>query len=49
MVITECGGHTKIRFNGRLTMVPRHATDLKTGTCRGILKQLGLTAEDLEI
>jgi hypothetical protein len=30
-------------------MVPRHAADLKTGTFRGILAQLGLTEKDLEV
>lgn len=30
-------------------MVPRHTADLKTGTFRGILKQLGLTEKALEI
>jgi predicted RNA binding protein YcfA (HicA-like mRNA interferase family) len=38
-----------LRFNGRRTTVPRHAADLKTGTLRGILKQPGLTDEDLEV
>jgi predicted RNA binding protein YcfA (HicA-like mRNA interferase family) len=28
--------------------VGRHSTDLKTGTLHGILKQLGLTPEDIE-
>jgi predicted RNA binding protein YcfA (HicA-like mRNA interferase family) len=30
-------------------VVPRHAADLKTGTFRGILKQLGVTETDLEV
>jgi mRNA interferase HicA len=47
--ITEGGGHTKLRLNSRHTTIPRHAADLKTGTFRGILKQLGLTDEDLEV
>lgn len=47
--ITEGGGHTKVRFNGRRATVPRHTADLKTGTFRGILNQLGLTKEDLEV
>jgi len=46
--ITEGGNHTKVRINGRQTVVPRHASDLKTGTLRGILKQIGVTPEDLE-
>lgn len=47
--ITEGGGHTRVRFNGQRSTVPRHAADLKTGTFRAILKQLGLTEEDLEV
>jgi predicted RNA binding protein YcfA (HicA-like mRNA interferase family) len=47
--LTEGGGHTKVRLNGRRSTVPRHAADLKTGTFRGILKQLGLTDGDLEV
>lgn len=45
----EGGGHTKVWFNRRRPTVPRHAADLKTGTFRGILKQLGVTETDLEI
>jgi predicted RNA binding protein YcfA (HicA-like mRNA interferase family) len=47
--VAEGGGHTKVRFNGRRTTVPRHAADLKTGTFRTILKQRGLTEPDLEV
>jgi hypothetical protein len=47
--IMEGGSHTKVRFNGRRSTVPRHAADLKTGTFRGILKQFGLTEDDLEV
>ncbi len=46
--VTEGGSHTRVRLNGRGTTVPRHAEDLKTGTFRGVLKQLGLTDADLE-
>ncbi len=46
--VTESGGHTKVRLNERRSTVPRHAAGLKTGTLRGILKQLGLTERDLE-
>ena len=46
--VSEGGGHTKVRFNGRRTVVPRHATDLKPGTFRAILKQLGVAERDLE-
>jgi len=47
--VTEGGEHTKVRLNGRRTTVPRHTADLKTGTWRGILKQLGLTENDLDV
>jgi len=46
--ISEGGNHTKVRINGKQTVVPRHASDLKTGTLRGILKQIGVTPDDLE-
>jgi len=39
---------SKVTLNGRRTVVGRHSTDLKTGTLRGILKQLGLQPQDLE-
>jgi predicted RNA binding protein YcfA (HicA-like mRNA interferase family) len=45
---TEGGRHTKVRLNGRATTVPRHPGDLKSGTFRSILKQLGLTETELE-
>ncbi len=45
----EGGGHAKVTLNGRGTVVPRHAKDLKTGTFRANLKQLGLTEADLEV
>ena len=46
--IKEGGNHTKVRINAKQTVVPRHASDLKTGTLRGILKQIGVTPDDLE-
>ena len=46
--IKEGGNHTKVRINGKQTVVPRHASDLKTGTLRGILKQIDVTPDDLE-
>jgi predicted RNA binding protein YcfA (HicA-like mRNA interferase family) len=45
----EGGSHSKVTLNGRRTTIGRHAADLKTGTFRGILKQLGLTETDLEV
>jgi predicted RNA binding protein YcfA (HicA-like mRNA interferase family) len=46
--ISEGGNHTKVTLNGRRTVVGRHPADLKSGTFRAILKQLGIEAEDLE-
>lgn len=46
--LKEGGAHTKIRLNGHVSMVPRHAADLPTGTFRAIIRQLGITQEDLE-
>jgi predicted RNA binding protein YcfA (HicA-like mRNA interferase family) len=46
--ISQGKNHTKVTLAGRRSVVGRHATDLKTGTLRGILKQLGLTPECIE-
>ena len=46
--ISQGKRHTKVTLAGQRTIVGRHATDLKTGTLRGILRQLGLTPEDIE-
>lgn len=40
--------HTKVTLAGRRSVVGRHPTDLKTGTLHGILRQLGLTSEEIE-
>ncbi len=48
LTVQEGRRHTKVRLNGRQTAVPRHAAGLPTGTLRAILKQLGITAADLE-
>lgn len=45
--IEEGANHTKVLLEGRRSLVSRHPTDLKTGTYRGILKQLGLTEHDI--
>jgi mRNA interferase HicA len=35
--------HTKVLFQGRASYLPRHASaEIKTGTLRAILKQLGI-------
>lgn len=41
------GSHRKIRLGARRTVVPMHRRDIPTGTWRSILKQLGLTPDDL--
>lgn len=46
--VVQGGRHTKVRLRGRTTVVQRHPVDLKTGTLRGILGDLGLTPVDLE-
>lgn len=45
--ISEGKNHTKISLAGRRSVVGRHPTDLKRGTLHGILKQLGLTPEEI--
>jgi predicted RNA binding protein YcfA (HicA-like mRNA interferase family) len=44
----EGANHTKVRLRGRRAQIPRHAVDLKPGLLHAILKQLGITPEDLE-
>ena len=34
--------HLKVFLNGRQSVLPMHASELKTGTVEGIKKQLGL-------
>jgi predicted RNA binding protein YcfA (HicA-like mRNA interferase family) len=46
--ISEGKGHTKLRLRGRDTTIPRHSTDIKIGTLHAILRQLGITREDLD-
>jgi hypothetical protein len=46
--ISEGKNHTKVALAGRRSVVGRHPTDLKSGTLRGILKQLGLKPEEIE-
>jgi mRNA interferase HicA len=42
-VFKEGKGHTKVYLNGKQTTLPRHpSAELKDGTRRAILKQLGL-------
>ncbi len=36
------GSHLKVYLNGKQSVLPMHNSDLKTGTLKGIKKQLGL-------
>ena len=36
------GSHLKVKLNGKVSFLPMHSKDLKTGTVEGIKKQLGL-------
>jgi mRNA interferase HicA len=47
--MAQGGRHTKVWLNGRFTTIPRHTADLPAATLRAILKQLGITAADLEV
>jgi predicted RNA binding protein YcfA (HicA-like mRNA interferase family) len=42
------GSHRKVRHDGHATVVPVHGGDLAQGTYRAILRQLGLTDQNLE-
>jgi mRNA interferase HicA len=36
------GGHLRVELNGKISVLPMHLKDMKTGTLQGIKKQLGL-------
>jgi mRNA interferase HicA len=36
------GGHLRVELNGKISVLPIHSKDMKTGTLQGIKKQLGL-------
>jgi mRNA interferase HicA len=36
------GGHLRVELNGKISVLPMHSKDMKTGTVQGIKKQLGL-------
>ncbi|MGD9679367.1 MAG: type II toxin-antitoxin system HicA family toxin [Vulcanibacillus sp.] len=45
--VSQKGSHFKLkRLDGRIAIVPMH-NDLATGTLRSILRQAGLSVEDL--
>jgi len=39
----EGANHTKLYYQGRQSVFPRHGAELKEGTRKAIIKQLGLT------
>ena len=46
--ISQKGSHAKLRHaDGRTTIVPMHRRDIPAGTLRSILRQAGLTPEQL--
>ena len=45
---TQGRNHTKVMLGIRRSVMGRHTADRKTGTLRGILRQLGLRPEDIE-
>jgi len=42
VTMQEGTGHTKLYHNGKQSVLPRHAAELRTGTLHAILRQLGL-------
>ena len=36
------GSHLRVELNGKITFLPMHSKELKTGLVEGIKKQLGL-------
>jgi predicted RNA binding protein YcfA (HicA-like mRNA interferase family) len=46
--VGQKGSHVKMRHaDGRMTIVPVHPGDMPAGTLRGILRQAGVTADEL--
>jgi predicted RNA binding protein YcfA (HicA-like mRNA interferase family) len=43
------GSHLKVRLNGKTTVIAMHRSDMPPGTFRKVLRDLGLTVEDLEV
>lgn len=41
-IFKEGSKHTKVYLNGKQTVIPRHAAELKTGLVEGIKRQLNL-------
>jgi len=40
--MTEGANHTKLRYNGKQSHLPRHATEIKEPLRKAILKQLNI-------
>jgi predicted RNA binding protein YcfA (HicA-like mRNA interferase family) len=43
------GSHLMLWLNGRSTVIARHAGDMPPGTFRKVMRDLDLTARDLEV
>jgi predicted RNA binding protein YcfA (HicA-like mRNA interferase family) len=41
------GGHVRVELHGRTTIVPTGSREIRTGTFRKILRDLGLRPDDL--
>jgi mRNA interferase HicA len=49
VVITDAKRHYRLRLADRVSFLPRHPSqELKTGTVKTILKQLGIGLDDLK-
>ncbi len=42
VVMKEGSNHTKLYYQGKQTVLPRHAAEMKEGTRKAIIKQLGI-------
>lgn len=42
VVMKEGSNHTKLYYEGKQTVLPRHAAEMKEGTRKAIIKQLGI-------
>jgi len=42
VVMVEGARHTKLYYNGRQSVLPRHAAELQKGTMNAIIRQLGI-------
>lgn len=42
VVMKEGSSHTKLYYQGKQAVLPRHAAEMKEGTRKAIIKQLGI-------